>query len=350
MLLVNSIPPCSGGAEHVAWDHAKSMAIRGHQVHVLTFGEKTKSYRDQGVYVHLLKRKKHSYRYYLTIGSDIVTQVYNRIKPDIIHSHVPGAFGYILRKKPCKKILTMHSGTESSKISDYGPEAKVKQVLRLYMWRQIIRNCNAVTATSRWHLDYCINEYRVIPELIPNGVDLNKFYKNKDTEKLESTVLNFGRLIKRKGVDKLLEAAKDLTEYNFWFTGQGNLEGDVCGNNINLLDFKVNLNKVINKSTICVFPSVWENLPLVGLEAMACGTPIIATQTGFSEYVKDGYNGILIENNNPETIKTAVIKLMEDKQLRDKISNRAIKTAKDYDWSKVVIKYEKLYERLLENN
>ncbi len=182
---------------------------------------------------------------------------------------------------------------------------------------------------------------------IPNGIDTERYTINDSMKKTDDTILYSGRLKIRKGVDKLLEAARELKEYNFWLTGKGHLEEKIEGENVELLGFVDDLPDQINKATICVFPSIWENWPLVGLEAMACGKPVIGTPRGFSEYITSGHDGIIIPDNDPGTIKNAIINLMNDQELRDKISKNARMTAEKYDWKNIVKQYKHLYEDLM---
>ena len=64
-----------------------------------------------------------------------------------------------------------------------------------------------------------------------------------------------------------------------------------------------------SKSTFCIFPSQFENCPLVGLEAMACGAIVIASATGFEEYIDNKIDGYIIKDLEPEKIKRLIYDL-----------------------------------------
>ena len=96
-----------------------------------------------------------------------------------------------------------------------------------------------------------------------------------------------------------------------------------------------------------MFPSrVSENFPLVGLEAMSCGTVILASKRGFSEYVKDNYDGVLIDPGQPEQLIQSIRGLMDDDDKRRRLEIAAREKALLYDWKIILNEYRKLYEEV----
>ena len=94
-------------------------------------------------------------------------------------------------------------------------------------------------------------------------------------------------------------------------------------------------------SDVFVLPSTYEGLPLTLLEAMAAGLPIIATAVGGApDIVND--NGILIQPGKKEELISAMIKLSEDSDLRNKMGEIAKKEAQKYDISEITLQYEEL--------
>lgn len=141
-----------------------------------------------------------------------------------------------------------------------------------------------------------------------------------------------------------------MPQYEFWFVGNGSLEKEIKGKNVKNLGFKEGrgLVKAYNKAEICVFPSYWENLPMVGLEAMSCGKAIIATKLGFSEIIENGKEGLIIEPKNEKKLKQAIVRLMTNSKLRKKFERNTRKKALKYNWDMIVREYYKLYKRVLE--
>ena len=97
---------------------------------------------------------------------------------------------------------------------------------------------------------------------------------------------------------------------------------------------------------ISVTPTLYEGLPLVVLEAMACEKPIVASNVSeVPQAVKDGINGFLVPPRNPKAIADAVLKIY-DKNLFMKMGKASKKIVKNYDWSKIAKMAVKKYEEL----
>lgn len=101
-------------------------------------------------------------------------------------------------------------------------------------------------------------------------------------------------------------------------------------------------------SDVFVLPSLSEGFPVVSLEAMASGLPIVATKVGgLPEIVKDGENGFLVEPKSPEQIAERVLLFLNNDELRQRISRNNKEKVKEYSWGSVVSKLERLYQSLL---
>ncbi|MHA1212733.1 MAG: glycosyltransferase, partial [Candidatus Heimdallarchaeota archaeon] len=101
-----------------------------------------------------------------------------------------------------------------------------------------------------------------------------------------------------------------------------------------------------NSADILLVPSIEtpegdkEGLPVVILEALSAGLPIIATNVGgIKDAVIDNYTGKLIEQKNSEAIMKAISELKNNKKLYNDISENCKKYAKKFDWSKIADKY-----------
>jgi glycosyltransferase involved in cell wall biosynthesis len=102
--------------------------------------------------------------------------------------------------------------------------------------------------------------------------------------------------------------------------------------------------KHIANSDVFILTSVEEGMPSVIIEALALGKPVIATAVGgIPEVVKDGVNGILVPPKSAEHIAKALERLLSDSGLRRKLGRAAAESVKDYTWSKIAEKYERIY-------
>jgi glycosyltransferase involved in cell wall biosynthesis len=173
-------------------------------------------------------------------------------------------------------------------------------------------------------------------------------------------VLAAGRLSKAKDYPTILEAVSlILKEKKVYFAilGEGeerkNLENIIqelgIKNNVVLLGFQKNPYKYMAKTTIFALSSVLEGFPTVLVEAMACGAPVVSTdcQAGPNEIIDNGKNGFLVPIKNPKALAQAILKLINDSDLRKKFSEEGKKRAQNFSAERSAKEYEKLFLELL---
>ena len=99
---------------------------------------------------------------------------------------------------------------------------------------------------------------------------------------------------------------------------------------------------------VLVMPSLYESFGMVALEAMACGTPVIASQVGGLAYlVRDGETGYTIPDNDPEALCEKLSALLGDPHLHATMGLRAAEYAKDYAWEKIAAQIVDVYKSLV---
>ena len=194
--------------------------------------------------------------------------------------------------------------------------------------------------------------------VISPGIDYKKFYrmdfeKIKEHKKIygihdDKTVLLFaGNAIKRKGLDILVKALNLLTteelEKIFLIICSEGPEintirtslDDVIGIKDSVAFLKKvdqpTLNILYNIATIFIFPSREEPLGLVGLESIACGTPVIGSNIGgIPEYINEN-NGLLFDPNEPEELANIVSTILSDQKVIFSINNNIDKRIAEHD-------------------
>ncbi|EIW00666.1 glycosyltransferase [Thermoanaerobacter siderophilus] len=116
------------------------------------------------------------------------------------------------------------------------------------------------------------------------------------------------------------------------------------------LGIRTDIPDILNASDVFVLSSDWEGNPLSVMEAMAAGRPVIATSVGgVPELIQNNITGILVPPKNVNAFSKAMLMLIENKDLCQKLGEKAKEVAeKEFDISVMVKKYEKLYESLLQ--
>lgn len=315
-----------------------------YDVHILTTDGARVKLNDQ-VNIHSVPPKHPYTLWYSTFLKHRLDSTLASISPDILHFHQPLPWAYVFAKAKCTKVLTCHG----LHFSETSKRPRSSYLNRLLLPRAI-RNADVVCAPSKWLADYIEEEYHVECTVLPNGVNTSVFAPIEGAKSSSNVILFVGRFAANKGLREIYEAAKALREYEFWLVGD---HGSETANvpslpNIKLMGFIEHdeLNRYYNQAMICVFPSYWEAFPLVGLEAMACGSAIIATKLGFSEYLENERDGLIVEPGRPEELIESIKYLMQNESERSRIQRNAREKALKFDWGFIINRYRALYEKL----
>jgi glycosyltransferase involved in cell wall biosynthesis len=200
------------------------------------------------------------------------------------------------------------------------------------------------------------------------GVDTN-FYSRITSERLQFDCIFVGRLIFQKRVDLLVKAVaivkKSSSNVSVCIIGAGSEEESLknlakeLGVDENILfmgkiDDEIKVAKFLKSSKMFVYPTAPEGgWSLSILEGYAAGLPCISVKSTHigsgEEIVLNGTTGLLAENLDHELIAEQILKILEDEQLRKRMSANALEFVKQYDWDIIASKSEELYKRLCNN-
>ena len=328
-----------GGAEKFAWDLAKSLSVK-HKVSVIAFGKEHSFKQIDNVDVYFLKLVKHGLWYYLTFGKKYILNIFKIVKPDVINSHMHNIITFILRRQKVKKILTLHNS-----YFEFYNKSTIEN-LKFYLFNKNSFKHYKISTVSNHMKEYFSKFLNKTVFHIPNGIDTSKFFLKNDLRR-NDTILYVGRLEKFKGVDKIINVSKKLKNLKFKFIGSGSLYNSIKSDNVEFLGRKDRdeLVKYYNTSIISIFPSEYENCPLVGLEAMACGSIVLANKIdGYREYIIDKKNGFLCDMSNQSEIIENINKILIDENIH-KIRKRALKKVSDLDINTIAEMYFNLYNK-----
>ena len=269
---------------------------------------------------------------------------------DIIHAHhLAGALA--MKNASGKKILSIH-GVYSKNIAQlYG---KTTSNISKKYEKTVLNLADAITVNSNEGYNYYTEMgFNVVQ--IPNAIDLNIIPK-KSTRLYENQIIFAGRLSKEKGVEILLETGAHLPDnYHLLIAGSGPLEEKVKKlaakkSNIHYLGYqqKQDVLSFIHSSDLLLQPSLEEGISSTILEAMGCGTCILASNIeGISEVVQNGKTGVLVEPNNSNALLNEIQDLLQKKEKRLRMANEGLEIVKQYDWQEVGKLYLNFYESIL---
>jgi|GEM_PF-343022 sugar transferase (PEP-CTERM/EpsH1 system associated) len=235
-----------------------------------------------------------------------------------------------------------------------------------------------VISVSRKTAQFLVKE-RSIPankiKILHYGVDINNFAPMSEHERKKKRaelgytdqhflVAEIGRLTEQKGHIYLIRAAVSLVRKHpnlrFLIIGDGplreSLKEEVRRQGLetffNFLGARKDIRELLNAIDLMVLPSLWEGLPNIILEAMACGTPIVATAVdGTPEAVVDGETGILIPPRDPDALARAIDHLIGNRELLKKMGRNArMRAIEEFSIGKQIERFNALFDLSLSTN
>jgi glycosyltransferase involved in cell wall biosynthesis len=350
--------PKIGGLENVVKELSEYLAKKGHQVEVFT--SDIECPKDQQ-----FKSTKNLKINYLPAWefahTPIIFSLFWKLmkipQDSIMHVHISQAFvpeivWLVSKIRKIPYVTHIHT--------DIGPSGKLGFLLpfykRFFLKRVLTDACKTIVL-NKCYLNLISSKYNTTNLfIIPNGISKNFIFKKDLNIDRKINLLYVGRLTGEKNVPKLIEAIsllKNKTILNI--IGDGEKEQEIKRlinekglGNIFLHGRKIgnNLLKFYQSATIFLLASDYEGQPLVLLEAMATGTPIIASDViGIRDTVSG--IGILVNPPTAENFAKEIDNLINDLQLRKKLAENGLKEVKKYSWDKIVEQTEQVYKEVL---
>ena len=174
----------------------------------------------------------------------------------------------------------------------------------------------------------------------------------------EKRVIAVGRYVYQKGFDLLLQAwakiEKNHSDWQMAIYGDGNREPyeqqmkelGIDSSRCHLNGPTADIQKEYVDSSVFVFSSRFEGFGMVLVEAMACGLPVVsfACPCGPKDIVKDGDDGLLVENGNLNALTDSLIRLMRDADLRRRMAANGIKNVQRFSMMHIAERWKGLFE------
>jgi glycosyltransferase involved in cell wall biosynthesis len=370
LVLIHEYPPIGGGGGAAARDICRGLARRGHEVKVLTAHYKDLPDRemDEGVdVIRLRSLRRQPFRAGLPEMAAFVlaglwagrrlTRVW---QPDVIHAHfaVPaGAAAWMLSQlTKIPYILTAHLGDVPG-----GVPEKTGGWFRWLMpfTHRIWRDAARVVAVSGFTRDLALKHYHVPIEVIPNGVDLSALAPSEIKLNDPPRIVFAGRFVAQKNplqIPRVLATLKDLP-WECSMLGDGALLEETRAEIARLglserfrLPGWVTPQAVLDEfshADILFMPSRSEGLPVVGVQALACGLALVVGRAGgFVNLVSDGENGSLHDADDADGLSASLRALLAAPSALRRARQNSLARAGAFDLVRVVDAYENLLKEI----
>ena len=280
---------------------------------------------------------------------------------DILHFHEPFAGSLTVN------IIALSNAVNIGTFHTYGGH-KVYSMGLSWIGNPYFKRLHGKIAVSEPARQFISQHYPGDYEIIPNGVNTELYSSAQALDKYKDGYINLlwvGRLDKRKGLKYLLEAYGSL-KWNYpklrlIVVGPGEPDGDcyriISERNLQDITFVGSVSDKTKASfyktadIYCSPATGNESFGIVLIEAMAAGTPIVATNIeGYSSVITNEKNGLLVSPKNSHEIAKSISRIIEDKKLTKKLISAGKKNVEQYRWTTITDQVLKVYKKQLKLN
>ncbi len=404
LMVTESFFPSEGGSKTVILEISKRLAKRGHEVYVLT-GRHLPDWASQedleGIHVarYSVNSANGIYYYVSSIlnARKTLEKLIKKNSFDLVHFHITlPSIGVLLSRKAraIPKIYTYYgSWCQEFKLESRARALryrKVKRVLYIayakslyhpmrFMQKMVARKSLKTIVLSEYSKGTLLRDLSpgISPSritLIPGGVDTERFKPPVDKLKIKRelgldpqkfTLFTVRRLVPRMGLKELIHAMKILVEHfgdiHLIIGGRGILE-----NQLKRLARSLRLRRYVTftgyideeklplyyqAADVFVLPTKdLEGFGLVTIEALACGTPVLATPVGANLEILGKFDkNLLFRGVDAQSMAKRILEFMSSHKVNNGLSEKCRQFAvQNYSWDRIVDRYEKVYANLLD--
>jgi glycosyltransferase involved in cell wall biosynthesis len=378
-MFINYYIPSKGGMETSVINLSKGLEKAGHEVFI--FAPEYPNYKDERKNIFRYKSIRFNYGGYFYVipmpfFSPEIKEVVKNLNLDIIHSHQPYSLGSealkFSKKLNIPLVFTYHIRYEDySHYVPFIPESISKKYIRK-MTTKYSNQCDNIIAPSSAIKKMLVDRgIKSSISIIPSGINIDNFKKDtgkkgeiKEKYNIKSDdilLITACRLTEEKNLGFLIRSFAKIKKKNnnvkFMIVGDGAVKKDLekSAEEFGIKDSViftglVDRTKIVDlyqASDIFVFSSKTETQGLVAVEAMAAGNPVVAVKaSGIEDMVKDGEDGFLTFESEEE-FSESVLKIVNDKNLREKMSAQAKINSTRFSIEPWVGKMVELYRELV---
>lgn len=363
----------SGGIGTSIKNLAMGLLAEGCSVRVLLYGQKEEGvFDDNGITIQQIQNVKFKgLSWFLTRKKleRIINQLYANNEIDMVEAPDWTGITSFIQPKKCPIVIRLNGSDTYFCHLDQRP---VKCINKFHE-KRALQNADGLLSVSQFTADLTNAVFGLQKEftIIPNAIDVDLFKNNdnsNDKENLndKNTILYFGSLIRKKGLlelpyifnqvilenpkAQLILIGKDVPDIisgnpSTWAMMQESFTPDALQNVSYLGSVPYDeIKKHIMTTTLCVFPTFAEALPVSWIEAMALQKPIVASNIGWAkEVIKDGEEGFLVHPAAHKLYAEKILELLENAKLQEDFGNAARKKVIDQFSIRVVAQQSLLF-------
>jgi glycosyltransferase involved in cell wall biosynthesis len=372
ILMISGVPgKAEAGVAGIVYNLAKELGGLGHRVKPIFFED-------------LLPQQKWPQRFRTIEFAKKIAEYVREVRTeyDVVNIHAPFGFWYGAQRRRRGSeagppyVMTMH-GLEERRNYAMGKEAEKgradyfrwknrvwQQVyhMRTYQWS--FTTADQCIVTNREALLFLQLRYNLPPDrvwFVPNGVGPEFFHVRSFSAGMATKILFVGTWIDHKGIYYLAEAFEKLLrvmpEVRLTIAGclepEENVRRCFAKATQGALDVwpfvaRAEISSLYAEHEIFVLPSLMEGMPLVLLEAMASGMPVVTSESsGMTDLVEDSHDGLFVIPGDTDSLTAALVRLCRDPELRLRLGNAAQEKMKRYTWKQAALRTEMVFHRAL---
>lgn len=375
----------SGGAELVAYQLAKALASDGHDVVLLEDVDPELEKPDRltvvpldSRLVRLLQRAPGGFPRWLLLHLVANLAVARRVRAllaedptfDLVHVHGSLAAALVARRASRPVVYTEHDATPWMCVYRHWWERAIRKAIYRTVNGAAFRSVTLTVTIFESLRDEISQRWGVAPEhtaTVVNGTDVDIFHPDRPGASLVRERYGFdryclfvGRLTSRKAPDLLLRALAEAEGVNCAFVGDGEMRRklEALASELGLADRvaflgslpPAQLGRIYSDADFLVLPSVSEGTPLVILEAMACGIPVLTTRiAGAQMLVRDWETGFVVAPGDVGQLAMGIRFLHGDAALRERMGHEGqTRVRTGFPWMTVARRYAALYSEIVD--
>ena len=367
--------PTFGGSGVVATELGLELARRGHEIHFITYSQPVRlALLNPNVHYHEVNVPEyplfHYQPYELALSSKLVDMV-KLYKIELLHVHyaIPHAYAGYMAKQMLKNeginlpmITTLH-GTDITLVGNH-PFYKPAVTFS-------INKSDYVTSVSQSLKDDTLKLFKIKNKIkvIPNFIELDKVVKDpsatchrsvmaKENERIVTHISNFRKVKRIPDIIKIFYNIQREMPAKLMMVGDGpeKENAEILCQELGISDKVIffgnsnEIDKILLLTDLFLLPSETESFGLAALEAMACGVPVISSNSGgLPEVNFDGVSGYLSDVGDVEEMAHNAIKILNDDKVLNQFKNNALEIAKKFDIKNILPIYEALYQKAIDD-